>query len=81
MELRGLEPLTPTLPAMSKRRDEARQQPFLAEDVVVRGAVVVTVVVSAVVRAANGAQSGQRRPSTPDAAADRATTARLRPEC
>ena len=44
MELRGLEPLTPTLPGAGRSRDQARSQGFRVVVGVVKGAVVVMVV-------------------------------------
>jgi len=49
VELRGLEPLTPTLPGAGGSRDQARRQGFRAVVAVVKGVVVVTVVVRIVV--------------------------------
>jgi hypothetical protein len=49
VELRGLEPLTPTLPAAGRVRDQARWCRFGVVAVVVEGATVVAVVVKNVV--------------------------------
>jgi hypothetical protein len=50
VELRGLEPLTPTLPGAGRSRDQARWVHLRAVAVVVEGATVVTVVVTTVVK-------------------------------
>jgi hypothetical protein len=50
VELRGLEPLTPTLPGPGRNREQARCWRFGSVGVVVEGAIVVTVVVNIVVR-------------------------------
>jgi hypothetical protein len=49
VELRGLEPLTPTLPGTGRSRDQARYVHFGAVGDVVEGPTVVTVVVTVVV--------------------------------
>jgi hypothetical protein len=49
VELRGLEPLTPTLPGPGRSRDQARYAHFRAVGDVVEGPTVVTVVVRIVV--------------------------------
>jgi hypothetical protein len=49
VELRGLEPLTPTLPGPGRNREQARCSRFASVGVVVEGAIVVTVVVKIVV--------------------------------
>jgi hypothetical protein len=48
VELRGLEPLTPTLPGAGKSRDKAQLVPFGAVVGVVKGPTVVRVVVRTV---------------------------------
>lgn len=61
MELRGFEPLTPTLPVLGGRSDQARYACFRAGVAVGVGATVVSVVVRFVV----GEPSGRRAPEVP----------------